>query len=158
VDSQEQVERAREESKIRFFPPTIWTDDLKNVLDLDRALSRYVYQSDVISTDESFMVEERVDVLEEPGIQSVEDLSDVVEEKELPLMWFPRKCRHGYQVIEGTFHQKLAYIVAIREVSFHRRRYATQFDEPYYQEPLVDEMNVDSNDFVQNGDVWQIEP
>jgi hypothetical protein len=113
-----------QENKIRFFPPTVWRDDLKNVLDLSRAASRLIWQDE----EDQFMVETTPEILDAPAEQSVEDLSREQAQKQAPIMWFPRICRHGYQVVTGPFQSKLAYQVAIREISFWYRGFVPTTD------------------------------
>ena len=72
------------------------------------------------------------------------------QEKYVPVMWFPRKCRHTYQIVKTDRPQKVAYFVALREVSFHRRDFTVEFDEPFYVGSLDDEFHADSNEFDQN--------
>lgn len=143
------------ENQIRFFPPTIWQDDLVNVLDLDRAQSRFIYSD--FAGDEGFMIESPITELDPPDQTSVTDTNDVLREKNYPNMWFPRKARHGYQVVEGPFQQKLAYAVAVREVSFWRRNLTVEVDEDFYIETFYDEANIQTNEFVLTGDdIFQV--
>jgi Carbohydrate binding domain len=129
TSGQDESIQLAQETQIRFFPPTIWRDDLKNVLDLSRAASRIVWQD---STDQ-FMVEVVPEILDAPDEQSAEDLTAERAQKIAPVMWFPRVCRHGYQVVTGPFQAKIAYQVAIREVTFWYRGFVTPGNSEFGQ-------------------------
>lgn len=127
VNFEDETTILEEEAKIRFFPPTIWQDDLKNVLDLNRAASRIIWQD----SEQQFMIEDAPEILDAPDEQSADDLSAERTLKTLPIMWFPRICRHGYQVVTGPFQAKIAYQVSIREITFWYRGWAAAGKSAY---------------------------
>jgi hypothetical protein len=123
-----------QESTIRFFPPNIWQDDLKNNLDLSRAASRMLWQDLSDDTGDVYMIEATPEILDAPNEQSASDLSAELAHKQGPVMWFPRVCRHGYQVVSGPFQSKVAYQVAIREVTFWYRQFLTPSENTFASE------------------------
>jgi hypothetical protein len=73
-------------------------------------------------------------------------------------MFFPHSCRHAYQELQATRPSKLAYFVAIREVSFYRRDYSIDFDETVYIESLDDDAHTEFNDFTAAEWKYQVTP
>lgn len=130
------------DDEIHFRAPSLFRSGVESLIDSTRALGRWVG-----SLESPWMVEITPEALTEPNFQSREDLSDVPLELQYPAMYFPRKCRHGYQVVEAIRPSKIAYFVAIREISFHRRDYTVEFDEPFYIETLDDDSHIALNEF-----------
>ena len=148
IEPQQEVE-----SRIRFFSNAMYQGDLIDELDTTRALSRIAQQG--VS---GLAAELRPSAESPPTVQSVVDLTAAKEEKELPILWFPMRCRHGYQVVQTERPYKVAYYVAIRFVSFHRRDYTVEFDEPFYLETFGDDAHIQSNDFTQDDGRFIITP
>lgn len=141
----EDVQRESED-QIEINTSFMWQRDLIANLDTDRALSRIAQEGETGFNSELPPITEAP-----PTAQSVSNLEQAREEKEIPIMWFPIRCRHGYQIIKANRPAKIAYFVAIREVKFHRRDYTVEFDEPFYVETLFDSDHTEVNDFVQDG-------
>lgn len=141
------------ESRISYRPSFAWQQDFIQQLDETRALSRVA--KDV---DTGWSAEEPLTTEQAPTLQSVPDLTAAEAEKTQPIMWFPRTCRHGYQVVRTLRDTKIAYFVAIREVTFYRKDYTIQFDEPFYIETLDDNAHVQSSDFTREDWRFVIEP
>jgi len=116
-----------QESQINFWSSFMWQKDLLDDLDRTRALSRYVQ-----NTETEIQAERLATVEDAPALQSVEDLSEERLRKELPIMFFPRKCRHEYQILNTTRPTKVAYFVSIRDVRLYRRDYTIDYDEISY--------------------------
>lgn len=77
----------------------------------------------------------------------------IVAEKNYPNLWFPRVCRHGYQTVQTQRENKMAYNVAIKQVSFYRKNGSVATNDPFYFETLADISNADPtypNTFVQS--------
>jgi hypothetical protein len=143
---QEQIE-----AQINVRSPVMWQDDLISQLDRTRALSRKATESRDGLTDTGFSAELGLPVSDPPVQSSVVDLSHAYVEKKRPTMFFPQRCRHGYQVVRASFDNKIAYYVAIKNVSFNRRDYTITFDEEMYVETLADEAHVEVNEFIDDG-------
>jgi hypothetical protein len=137
------------ESVIEFNSSFMWQRDLMAQLDTSRALSR-VAQID----NTGFNSELPPLNTPPPTSQSVSDLSQAKLEKEVPIMWFPITCRHGYQETKGDYPGKLAFIVAIRSVEFYRSNNVTPVDEEFYVDTLSDTNNINTNDF--EFDEWRL--
>lgn len=142
-DTAQSQDREVVEQQINYRPAFMWQDDLILQLDSTHALSRVAKNGDT-----GWNAELPPTIEPAPALQSIPDLTESEEEKQTPIMWFPRKCRHGYQIVRGDRPSKISYFVAIREVSFHRRNYEAQFDESFYIETLDDTAHIQSNDFV----------
>lgn len=137
------------ENQIEFNSPFMFQQDLTQQLDKTKALSRFVLVGASGWNAEQPPVTEPL-----PTVQSVPDLSAALVEKTTPIMYFPYKCRHAYQVVKADRPSKVAFFVAIREVGFYRRDYTATFDEPYYIETFDDTTHFGPiNDFVQ--DDWR---
>jgi hypothetical protein len=145
-----------QESQIQFFGSTMWQSDLISQLDLTRAYSRYIAQTSV----DGGTINAELPPLQDtpPDVQSVSDLTEVRIEKEKPIMFFPRTCRHQYQVVRSSRPTKIAYFVAIRDVSFYRRDFGAMYDEPVYYETLDDAAHIEVNDFVRSDWKFEIQP
>jgi hypothetical protein len=146
--SAEDVVQQIQENEIQFFGTTMWRSNLLDLLDSSRALSRYVEQSFISDESISLTAEVAPPALDAPDTQSVPDLTEVRLAKERPTMFFPRRCRHEYQIVRSTRPTKIAYFVAIRDVSFHRRDFTVQYDEPVYFESLSDNAHTTINEFA----------
>jgi hypothetical protein len=144
----EDVVQQIQENEIQFFGTTMWRSNLLDLLDSSRALSRYVEQSFISDESISLTAEVAPPALDAPDTQSVPDLTEVRLAKERPIMFFPRRCRHEYQIVRSTRPTKIAYFVAIRNVSFHRRDFTVQYDEPVYFESLSDNAHTTVNEFA----------
>lgn len=131
------------ESRIQFRSSFMYQQDLLSQLDEERALSRFVLaQESDINAELPPIVEPT------PDTQSIVDLTSEREFKVRPIMFFPRRCRHEYQVLRGTNTQKIAYFVGVKQVGFYRRNYGVAYDESIYIETLDDTANISSNDFI----------
>lgn len=142
--------QAQTESEIDFRSPIMWQADLIANLDPTRALSRAAQlpRDDVFDT--GWNAELTLPINAIPVQASSNDLSLALNEKTMPSMYFPRRCRHFYQVVQAPLGRKIAYVVGVKEVGFYRRDYTAPIDEPIYTETLDDTAHVESNDFVQN--------
>lgn len=136
------------ESQINYRSTVMWQNDLMGQLDPTRALSRVAMAPRGNFTDTGFNAELGLPAYVPPIQRSVNNLNDIAVEKTRPAYWFYRMCRHGYKVIEATLDSKIAYMVAIREVSFQRRNYGVENDEPVYIETMDDTFHTLSNDFT----------
>ena len=137
-----------QESDINFYSPLMWQSDLISNLDLTRALGRVANKPNALTSDTGWNAELGLPISVEPDVQSVSDLTKAQNEKFIPTMWFPRQCRHGYQVIEAQPTSKIAYQVGINTVGFYRRDFTSTFDELYYVERLDDEAHTQLNQFT----------
>lgn len=136
------------ESNINYNSVVMWQRDLMMQLDPTHAAARKVTEPRVGQTDTGFNAELGLPAYIPPLQQSVNDLTETAIDKLLPAMWFPRLCRHGYKIVQGSLDSKIAYSVAIRQVAFHRRNYLLANDEPVYIETLDDSVHILNNDFA----------
>lgn len=86
------------------------------------------------------------------------DRSPIVEEKNWPDMWFMRKCRHAYKVIQAPRTASVGYYVAIREIKFYKRDKTAKSDAFNYRENLIDDSTIFSNTFYQKDWRWTVSP
>jgi hypothetical protein len=148
------VVQTAQESQINYNASFMWQGDLLDDLDRDSALSRYVQ-----NTETEIQAEQTPPVEDEPSIQSVDDLGEERLRKELPLMFFPRKCRHEYQILKTTRPTKVAYFAAVRDVKLYRRDYTSDYDELSYFGSLDDDFHTDVNEFTLAADWgWVVTP
>lgn len=143
----DQSPQAKIEEKINYRSTVMWQNDIMRQLDPTRALSRIATKARGDFSDTGFNAELGLPTYLPPIQASVSNLNDIAEEKTRPTYWFPRLCRHGYKVIEGSLSSKIAFMVSIRTIEFHRRNYAATIDEPVYIETLDDIAHVSLNEF-----------
>jgi hypothetical protein len=86
------------------------------------------------------------------------DRTKIVEEKNWPDMWFMRKCRHAYKVIQAPRSSSVGYYVGIREVKFYKKDKTAKSDEFSYRESLIDNSTIEKNTFYQKDWRWTISP
>lgn len=137
------------EDQIQFNSPFMYQIDLITELDSSRALTRFVQAG-----ESGWNAETTPPTEPPPTVQSVPDLSEAYQEKTVPDMYFPYKCRHKYQTVRADRPGKIAYFVSIRDIGFYRRDYTAKFDEEYYVETFEDTAHFGTvNDFTQ--DDWR---
>jgi hypothetical protein len=144
------------ESQIDLRTTMLWQSDLIFNLDQSRSLSRFVVESTVSDiTDTGWNAEIALPTYTAPLVQDVVPQAFDRDDNAKPTMWFPQKGPHTYDIELTDRIYKIAYFVAIRKVSFHRRDYNVGFDEPIYYETLDDDSHIELNDFVKND--WRFE-
>lgn len=137
------------EDAVRVRTPVMWQSDLLQQLDTTHALARIAQVPRDGIDDTGFTAELGLPIFPPPVLQSGVNLEPAWKEKKKPSMFFPQRCRHGYQIVSAPFTAKIAYFVALREVSFHRRDFTIAHDETMYVESLGDDSHVEVNDFRQ---------
>ena len=137
------VEITPTDSEIQFNPPTIFRGGLSRLIDTSRALGRWVSNFSELPWGEEIAPEP----LPAPDMQSRHDMTEAHAALKYPAMYFPRAARHGYQIVEAIRPAKIAYFIALREISFHRRDFTVEFDEQFYAESLDDDDHVVVNEF-----------
>jgi len=124
----------------------MWQLDLISLLDPTRAASRKVQRLiNPLILEQEWSSELRLPTYTPPVQKSMDSLAEVWAEKMKPILWFPRAVRHGYQVVEARFDNRIAYHVAISDVKFLRRDMSIKRDEEVYYETLEDEAHLTSN-------------
>jgi hypothetical protein len=83
-------------------------------------------------------------------IQSLRN-REVAFENDYPVMYFYLTCRHGYREVTAAFSHDRAYFAGINEIAFTRERYTQAHDNTQYIEPGADLLNMERNDFVNDG-------
>jgi hypothetical protein len=141
------------ETRINYFPSFMYQQDLMAQLDDTSALSRFLLQRESDINSEAL-----IDPDPAPNAQSVPDLTKELERKRRPAMFFPRSCRHQYQVLKGSNQQKLAYFVGVNQVGFYRRDFTVAYDEPVYYETLDDAAHISLNEFVSSSTGYVVTP
>jgi acetolactate synthase small subunit len=141
---EQRLDQLEVEKQIKFFSPVMWQQNLIALLDPTRAATRRMQ----FSPDNEWSAELTRPVFIPPTQKSQSSLAEVAADKMKPMMWFPRAVRHGYQLIEARFNNKVAYQVAISEVKFLRRDLSIKHDEEIYFETLEDEAHITSNNLV----------
>jgi hypothetical protein len=84
------------------------------------------------------------------------DRTNLVLEKNFPVMSFYLTSRHSYRVSIGAFENDRAYFAGVRQIAFTREHYASKFDQDFYIESIGDNLNVESNDFYTDNNTWVI--
>jgi hypothetical protein len=144
-----QVVQSESEAQIEYRTPIMWQRDLIELLDNTRALTRKAQEAREGLIDTGFNAEQALPAYTPPLVSSGTNLERVRQEKTTPPIWFPRRCRHGYQMVSAPLSQKVAYYVAVADVEFFRRDYTIDYDEVSYLETLGDDSHVEVNEFVQ---------
>lgn len=151
--SQPDEPQAEVESDINFYSSYMFQQDLIAQIGSDTALERYITAGETGWNSEQTPPTEPA-----PTVQSATDLTPAIQEKNMPIMWFPFTCRHGYQVIKGSRPRKIAYFVAIRDIQFVRRDYTISYDEAFYIENFDDTQHIRTNDFTQDDWKYVVSP
>lgn len=141
------------EATIEFRPPIMWQDDLVANIDSNYSLARFILRPREDNVETLWNAELGLPINDPPVVQSVSDLTTAYKEKVRPRMFFPRACRHGYQVVEAPHDKSVAYIVSLRTVSFQRRDHTIKFDDKIINETLDDIAHTEINEFVR--DDWR---
>jgi hypothetical protein len=137
------------ESQIEFRSPMMWQSDLISNLDSTRALSRVAMKLRAGIPDTGFSAELPLPAMTTPVQASTTDLSAPLQQKTRPVVYFPIKCRHQYQIVQAQLDKKIAYMAAIKDVQFFRRNFSAPIDETVYLETLDDVTHIAFSDFLQ---------
>lgn len=86
-----------------------------------------------------------------------EDRTLIEEQKNWPDMWFMRRCRHGYKVVESPREGKVGYYVGIKDIKFYKRDKTKIFDDRNYIINLSDESFIEKNEFSSNDWRWTLD-
>jgi len=92
------------------------------------------------------------------AVSTKDDRTPIVQEKNWPDMWFMRKCRHAYKIVQAPRTASVGYHVAIREVKFYKRDKTAKNDDISYVENILDEGNISKNTWYQNDWRWTLTP
>jgi hypothetical protein len=83
---------------------------------------------------------------------------EIVKEKNWPDMWFMRKCRHAYKVLQAPRATNVGYYVGIREIKIYKKDKLARDDSFNYVQSLVDESTTLVNTFYQRDWRWTLTP
>lgn len=84
--------------------------------------------------------------------------TEIVKEKNWPDMWFMRKCRHAYKILQAPRAVNVGYYVGIREIKFYKKDKLAREDSFNYVQNLVDESTTLVNTFYQKDWRWTLTP
>lgn len=134
-----------------------------------------LYQKSVIQTVQSRDVDSKYSILSSKGdsnewqtetallpknlinLSLKNDRTLIEQEKNWPDMWFMRKCRHAYKIVESPRTEKVGYYVGIKDVKFYKRDRTKLFDDRNYIINLSDESFVEKNEFSLNDWRWTLD-
>jgi len=143
---QQRRDTAAIERQIQFFSPLMWQADLITLLNPNKAVVRKIQQlTTPLENQVEWSAEVSLPTYVPPVQKSMESLAEPAADKQAPIMYFPRFCRHAYQLIQARFMNKVAYHVAIGDVKFVRRDMTVKRDDPIYLETLEDEAHILNN-------------
>jgi len=92
------------------------------------------------------------------NVSSKSDRTPIEEEQNWPDMWFMKKCRHAYKVVESPRSGKVGYYVGIKDIKFYKRDKTKTFDDRNYIITLNDESFIEKNEFYANDWRWTLDP
>jgi hypothetical protein len=92
------------------------------------------------------------------NVSSKSDRTPIEEEQNWPDMWFMKKCRHAYKVVESPRSGKVGYYVGIKDIKFYKRDKTKTFDDRNYIITLNDESFIEKNEFYANDWRWTLNP
>jgi hypothetical protein len=81
----------------------------------------------------------------------------IQEEKTWPEMWFMKKCRHQYKIVESPRTDKIGYYVAIKDIKFYKTDKTLPYDDFNYMVNLSDSNLTESNNFVLSDWKWGLD-
>lgn len=131
----------------QIYPNTLFqeSDLFSTVLTPDPLATRHLILNTGAATD--FSQEIPVGAYDVGPITARNDTS-VIGERNYPILFFPRTCRHAYQVVETQRDQQLAYNVVIRQIGFYRTDQTVFTNNETYFETLDDTSSTESSNFV----------
>lgn len=128
-----------------FYPNDLFSRSLVETIKDKNFMTQIVIGD---TGEETFIEENPLLSKQLATIASANDRTLIEEEKTFPDMWFMRKSRHGYKIVESPRESQIAYYVAIREVKFYRRNQQAIHDDTNYYETFADTNNTLINTFV----------
>jgi hypothetical protein len=90
------------------------------------------------------------------NVSSKSDRIPIEEEKNWPDMWFMKKCRHAYKIVESSRNAQVGYYVGIKDIKFYKRDKTKTFDDRNYIITLNDESFIEKNEFSANDWRWTL--
>lgn len=90
------------------------------------------------------------------AIVSHSDRNHLLEEKQVPDMYFAPTCRHGYMEAWAKFENSKAYFVKIKQIRFERSNHNVISDKSIYQFSPGEGANYEINNFISNDDTWTL--
>jgi hypothetical protein len=128
----------------QFYPNTLYKQDsLFNTVQNPNPLSQSYLESNP-GIAENYSQETSLNSLTVGPITARTDQT-IVAEKNYPDLWFPRICRHGYQVVQTPRTNQIAYNVAIQQIGFYKKDRSIPTNDSFYYETLSDISNADPN-------------
>jgi hypothetical protein len=124
----------------------------------DRVTDSNFYEVTRLSDGNAWQTESAVVPKKVVNISLHQNREFVEEEKKYPDMWFMRKCRHAYKVVESPRYGKIGYYVGLRDVKFYKRDKTKVWDDRNYIITLFDEAFTEENQFTLNDWRWSIPP
>jgi hypothetical protein len=90
------------------------------------------------------------------AIVSHPDRNHLLDEKQVPDMYFAPTCRHGYMQAWAKFENSKAYFVKVKEIRFERSNHNIISDKSIYQFSPGGVVNYEINHFTSGNDSWTL--
>jgi hypothetical protein len=90
------------------------------------------------------------------AIVSHPDRNHLLDEKQVPDMYFAPTCKHGYMQSWAKFENSKAYFVKIKEIRFERSNHNIISDKNIYQFSPGGVVNYEVNHFISGDDSWTL--
>ncbi len=87
---------------------------------------------------------------------SVPNRDAIVQQENLPDLYFFLTCRHAYQATQADFEYNRGYFVGLRQAVLMRQDYNVPNDQPFYIDTAGDGQNSYRNDFAIVANTWQV--
>jgi len=104
----------------------------------------------------NYSTEKMVKSYGQTAIVSHSDRNHLLEEKQVPDMYFAPTCRHGYMEAWAKFENSKAYFVKVKEIRFERSNHNVMSDKFIYQFSPGEITNYEINNFISNNDNWTL--
>ena len=155
-----ETQRGSQISEVNFYPNAV--DNLYHNSLLQTVTSRVSnskFDTLLASVDPNSWKTENY-ILPKPlvNVSSKNNRNPIEEEKNWPDMWFMKKCRHAYKIVESPRSGKIGYYVGIKDIKFYKRDKTKTFDDRNYIITLNDESFIEKNEFYANNWRWTLDP
>jgi hypothetical protein len=90
------------------------------------------------------------------AIVSHPDRNHLLDEKQVPDMYFAPTCKHGYMQSWAKFENSKAYFVKVKEIRFERSNHNIISDKNIYQFSPGGVVNYEVNHFISGDDSWTL--
>ena len=102
----------------------------------------------------NYPVEDRISTVGLTSIVSNHNREHLIQEKQMPHMYFFIDCRHAYKEALAKLPDSKAYFAGVKEIGFQRHDHKVVSDSSVYLSVAGENLNLMINDFDYDGVAW----